>query len=61
MKSEHEARDDDDLVFVCSKCKRASCFQGIFYCDEYKSAGIYQVTKRELRSLKLEHECYWSD
>ena len=49
----------DGLVTVCSKCLRASCWQGEFYCDDYRTAGIVQKTRKELRALKREHPDYW--
>lgn len=48
-------------VIVCDRCFRASCWQGIFMCEESQSAGIIEKTVSELRHLGLEHEDYWSD
>lgn len=48
-----------DLITVCDKCFQASCWQGIFYCDDYKTAGTVQKTRAELAALKLEHPSYW--
>jgi hypothetical protein len=49
----------EQLVTVCDRCLCASCWQGIFYCDDYKVAGTTQKTKTELRKLKREHPSYW--
>lgn len=45
---------------VCSDCLQASCWQGIFMCDNSKNAGVVYRTKRELRKLKREHPSYWN-
>lgn len=50
---------DTEIVTVCDKCLCASCWQGIFYCDDYRDAGIVQKTVAELRSLNLENPDYW--
>lgn len=53
------AKTEDDLITVCDNCLTASCWQGEFYCENYKSAGTTQKTRRELRERKMEHEDYW--
>ena len=50
---------EPEMVTVCDKCLCASCWQGIFYCDDYKYAGIVQKTVAELQSLNLENPDYW--
>jgi hypothetical protein len=52
--------EDDRLVTVCAKCLTASCWHGIFYCDEYMTAGTVDRTIADLRKLALENPCYWS-
>lgn len=47
------------LITVCNACERASCWQGEFYCDSFKTAKLKEVTVRRLQSLKLEHPSYW--
>lgn len=32
-------------VIVCSACGQESCWQGIFYCEEYKTAGTIEIEK----------------
>jgi hypothetical protein len=54
-----EVRDADRIVTVCSACKRACCWQGIFYCDEYKTAGTIDMRVGDLAGLDLEHPSYW--
>jgi hypothetical protein len=49
----------EQLVTICDRCLCASCWQGIFYCDDYKVAGTTQKTKSELRNLNREHPSYW--
>lgn len=33
---------DSDKIIVCNECLRASCWQGIFMCDNAKKAGIIE-------------------
>lgn len=51
--------NEDDLITVCDNCLCASCWQGEFYCENYKSAGTTQKTRRELRERGMEDEHYW--
>jgi len=50
----------DYWVTVCSSCLRACCWHGIFYCDEYQSAGTTKRKASELRKLKKENYSYFS-
>lgn len=59
MEDKEETTSEDDLITVCDACLQASCWQGIFYCDEYKTAGTVQKKRRELRELDREHPSYW--
>lgn len=47
--------DDDPLITVCDKCLRASCWKGMFMCDEARYAGTVDKPLSELLELKLEH------
>lgn len=47
------------LVTVCDRCLQASCWQGIFYCDDYLIAGTVQKTRKELAKLNRENSDYW--
>jgi len=53
--------NEDRLVTVCDRCLQASCWQGEFYCDEYKTAGTVEKPISELRALALEHPSYWQE
>lgn len=53
------APDPDRKVVVCSKCLRACCWQGEFYCDDYKAAETVEKTVAELSKFNLEHPDYW--
>ena len=53
------ATQQKETVTVCSACKRASCWNGIFYCDDYKKAGTIEMTVADLRKLGLEHPDYY--
>lgn len=46
-------------VTVCSACLQATCWQGLFYCDEYRTAGTVEKTPKLLKELDLEHPDYW--
>ena len=47
------------MVTVCSYCLRASCWQGKFYCDHAKSAGVTELPVKTSKKLKLEHPDFW--
>lgn len=47
------------LITVCDNCLQASCWQGAFYCDEYKTAGTTQKTRTELAASGRENHSYW--
>ena len=49
------------MIIVCDRCLKASCFQGIFYCDDYQDAGTTEIPIEELRKMKLESEDYWNE
>lgn len=55
-----EQLHDDMQIRVCSNCRQASCWLGIFYCQEYKRAGIVNISVGKLRELKLESPDYWA-
>jgi len=48
-------------VTVCDKCFMASCWQGIFMCDDSRGAGTIEKYADELDKLKLEHPSYYSE
>jgi hypothetical protein len=52
-------RAETDLITVCDHCLQASCWQGEFYCDDYKTAGVVKKTRAELAELQREHSSYW--
>jgi len=47
-----------EKIIVCATCFRASCWNGIFYCDDYQNAGIVWRTKAQLLRMKKEHPSY---
>lgn len=53
------AQDEGIWVTVCDKCLCASCWQGEFYCSEYRTAGTVEKHISELRARKLESAHYW--
>lgn len=48
-----------ETVTVCDKCFQASCWQGIFLCDESRDAGVIEMLKSELAKLGYESPHYW--
>ena len=48
-----------EKITVCDKCLTASCWQGLFMCDDSKFAGTVEKTIDELKELNLEHSSYW--
>lgn len=51
--------DDTRKVTVCDACSQASCWNGIFMCQESDHAGTVDLTVGELKILDLEHSDYW--
>lgn len=47
-------------VTVCEACRRASCWQGKLYCEDYRDAGTAQETRGALAMLNLESKHYWT-
>ena len=51
----HKQNDDSAReVEVCSRCLRASCWHGEFYCDEWQIAGTATRTVAQLDALNRE-------
>ena len=50
---------DIDLITVCDNCLCASCWQGIFFCENYMTAGTVEKTVGELKKLNRENPDYW--
>ena len=49
------------LVTVCSSCLQASCWQGIFMCEQSRTAGFTKRTVAQLRKLNREHPDCWAE
>lgn len=47
------------LIQVCDHCLCASCWQGVFFCSNYKEAGTRYMEVTELRLLDREHPDFW--
>lgn len=52
-------KEADRLVTVCSACLTAACWEGIFYCQDYRTAGTVQMTVAQLRQMARESPDYW--
>lgn len=50
--------ESKEMVTVCDKCLRVSCWHGIFMCDDNKSAGTKQMLKSDVIKLGEENTCY---
>ena len=48
----------EELITVCDKCFMASCWHGIFMCDNARLAGTVEKTREELIKLNREHPDY---
>jgi hypothetical protein len=49
---------DEELITVCDNCYRASCWHGIFMCDDSDIAGTIELSRRELLRINKEHPDY---
>lgn len=52
---------DDAMITVCNSCLLASCWRGVFLCDDAYMAGTTKKTKVELVLLGREHKDWWDD
>ncbi len=48
------------VVTVCDKCFKASCWHGIFMCDDAQTAGTVDKTVAQLRELNVENKDWYS-
>lgn len=48
-----------DTITVCAACLRASCWQGKFYCEDYKTADTVEMSPQALQLLGRECSSYW--
>lgn len=51
----------DPKITVCNKCLQASCWQGIFMCDNAATAGTVERKVSSLIKRDLEHPDYWNN
>jgi len=51
--------NEKTTITVCSACLRAACWNGEFYCDDYRIAGTVEKSIEELKELNLENPSYW--
>lgn len=50
---------DDWTITVCAACECSACWQGIFFCDEFKTAGTKEITVGFARKLNRENPTHW--
>jgi hypothetical protein len=55
-----KAKRRDYWVEVCDSCRKASCWHGLFFCDDYMVAGTVRVKASVLRREKREHTSLFS-
>lgn len=48
-------------ITVCANCYRASCLQGVFLCEEYRTAKVIRCSLKVLSVMNLEHFDYWRE
>ena len=58
VKIQKNIGDLSELITVCDKCSKASCWHGYFMCDSSVSAGTTKKMRGELLKLNLEHPDY---
>ena len=51
---------DNKVITVCNACLCATCWHGLFLCNESRNAGTVEKKVRDLKKLNLEHPKYWS-
>lgn len=49
----------DWTITVCASCESACCWQGEFYCNDYKTAGTKEITVKYARALNRENPTWW--
>lgn len=55
---------NETTVTVCAACLHATCWQGMYYCEDYVDAGTVEKTVAELKALAEqgeihEHPSWW--
>lgn len=48
-------------IDVCSACLKATCWYGLFMCDEARTADVIKMPVSRLQELNREHPDYWTD
>ncbi len=54
-------RDESRLVTVCDACLKASCWRGLFMCDDSRYAGTVDLPISVLMAIGREDSDYWTD
>ncbi len=54
-------KQDEPKITVCAECRRASCWHGIFFCDDARTANTVDVPRSVLLAEKRENPSYLSD
>jgi hypothetical protein len=52
-------KSKEKLITVCAACLRASCWQGVYYCDEASNSATVQLPRSKLIALRREHPSFW--
>lgn len=59
MSTTKQTHDESRLVTVCSECLRASCWQGMSFCDVAQWSSTVDKPISELRRLGYESPKFW--
>lgn len=46
------------FLWVCANCLRASCWAGVFFCDDARSAKLLVISRDQAVALGREHTDY---
>jgi hypothetical protein len=52
-------KSKEKLITVCSACLRASCWQGVHYCEKAGDSATIQLARSKLIALRREHPSFW--
>lgn len=59
LRAKADAIAAERMITVCDRCFRASCWHGVWMCDEYLTGGTVDKPMSELIELDLEHPNHW--
>jgi hypothetical protein len=51
-------KDGERMITVCAACKMATCWWGLFMCNEARNANVVDMPVSELIKLGREHPSF---